>query len=139
MDVQVNYLAVLLAAVSAMVLGSIWYAKPVLGNTWAKLVGLNDEKLKKGAAKAMTTAFVCALLTAYVLAHVTYLSNRFFGHSFMQDAVSTAFWLWLGFSATSVVMHDAFEKRTVKLTLINAGYGLVNFLVMGVIIGWLKP
>ena len=33
MDVEVNYLAVLLAAASSMVVGSIWYAKPVFGNT----------------------------------------------------------------------------------------------------------
>jgi hypothetical protein len=139
MDVEVNYLAVFLAAVSTMVVGSIWYAKPVFGSEWQRLVKLSDDQLKKGSVMAMTMAFIAALITAYVLAHVSYLANQFFGNSFMQDAVSTAFWLWLGISATTIVTHNAFEQRRKKLTALALGNQLVTFLVMGVIIGWLVP
>jgi hypothetical protein len=139
MEVEVNFLAVLLAAIVVMVVGSVWYAKPVFGTTWAKLVKLDDNKMRKGAAKAMAMAFVAALVTAYVLAHVTYLSYSFFDTSFMSSAISTAFWLWLGISATTIVTHNGFEQKPDKLTILALGNQLVTFLAMGVIIGWLAP
>lgn len=139
MDVQVNYWAVLLAAVSTMVVGSIWYAKPVFGKTWMKLVQLDEKKASAGAAKALSLTFVLSLLTAYVLAHVTYLAHSFFGNSFFQDAVSTAFWVWLGFVMTRLVTHALFEQRNHKITLLSVGNEFVTIMVMGVVIGLLAP
>lgn len=136
MEVQVNMVAVLLAALSSFVVGMIWYAKPVFGSAWMKMVGMTDDKQKKGMATAMAKAGVAALLTAYVVAHVAYLSNHFFGNTFMQDALTTAFWLGLGLSATTIVTHDAFEQRDMKLTIMNVGNQLATLLAMGLIIGW---
>lgn len=148
MDVQINGLAVLLAALSTMVVGSIWYAQSVFGKVWMELVHLDQRKKElkigkkdegKAAGKAIGITLVVSLVTAYVLAHVTFLANHFFQHSFMQDALATAFWMWLGFVATRFITHDAFEMRPVKLTLMNVSHELVTFMVMGLIIGWLKP
>jgi hypothetical protein len=139
MNVEVNYLAVLLAMVSSMVVGMIWYAKPVLGSKWMKLVGMTDEKAKKGAGKAIGVTIVVSLITAYVLAHVAFLSNNFFHNSFLMDSVMTAFWLWLGLVAARFITHDAFEQRPVSLTVMNCAHELITLLVMGVIIGVLHP
>ena len=79
--------------------------------------------------------FVVSLITAYILAHVTFLSNNFFHNSFMQDALTTAFWLWLGFTAARFVTHDLFEGRPWKLTLMNATHELITVVVMALIIG----
>lgn len=138
MNVEVNYLAVVLAMVSSMVVGSIWYAKSVFGMQWAKLahVNLNDEKkMKKEAPKAIGVTVVVSLITAYVLAHVAFLSHDFFGNSFMMDALMTAFWLWLGFTAARFITHDAFEQRPAKLTAMNCAHEFVTLMVMAVIIG----
>lgn len=78
---------------------------------------------------------VVSLVTAYVLAHVSYLANSFFGNSFMQDTLTTAFWMWLGFTAARMITHDAFEQRPAKLTIMNITHELVTLLVMGAIIG----
>jgi hypothetical protein len=139
MEVHVNYLAVLLAAASSMVIGSIWYARPVLGNTWIKLVKLDNKKMNTGAAQSMIIAAVLSLVMAYVLAHLAYLAHYFFRNSFLQDAVSTAFWVWLGVAFTRVLTHDSFEQRPIKLTAINLANMLVTMLAMGVIIGLLHP
>lgn len=137
MDVEVNYLAVLLAGASSMVVGSIWYARGVFGNTWAKLAKVDMDKpmdgKKMGLMLGMT--FLASLVTAFVLAHVTFLSNKFFGNSFLQDALTTAVWLWLGFTAARIFTHDLFEGRRKKLTLLNWGNELVTVLVMALIIG----
>jgi hypothetical protein len=135
MNVEVNLLAVLLAAVASMVVGFVWYAKPVFGNAWIKLAKVNEKKISEGSARAIGLAFVAALVTAYILAHVAYLSNSFFHNSFLNDALTTAFWLWLGFSAARIVMGDAFEQRPGKLSAINAGHDLVSLLAMALVIG----
>lgn len=133
MEVQINIWAVVLAMVSSMVVGSIWYAKGVFGTTWMKLANIDLDKANP--IKPMITTLVVSLITAYVLAHVSYLSNQFFGHSFLQDAVTTAFWMWLGFTAARIITHDAFEGRPTKLTLITISNELVTLLVMGLVIG----
>lgn len=140
MDVSVNYLAVLLAALSTMVVGSIWYAPSVFGKQWARLAGVKldkDDPNFSGARMAFTYVgvFFGSLLTAYILAHIAFLSNNFFQNSFLQDALMTAFWLWLGIVATRLFMHDTFEGRRKKLTVLNASHELVTFMVMAIIIG----
>lgn len=139
MEVQVNYWAVLLAAASSMVVGAVWYAKPVFGDMWAKLAKLDQKKMQQGATMAMVGAFVLSLITAYVLAHVTYLANSFFQNSFLQDAFSTAFWVWFGFVMTRILTHNIFEQKPGKLNLLAIGNEFVTIMVMGLIIGLLKP
>jgi len=43
MSVDINYWGVLLAGVSSMVVGFIWYARGVFGKTWGKLAGIKME------------------------------------------------------------------------------------------------
>lgn len=84
------------------------------------------------------SVFVASLTLAYVLAHVSFLSNQFFKHTLLQDALTTAFWLWLGFTAARIYVHDAFEGRRKKLTLLNSAHELLTVLIMAVIIGLVK-
>ncbi len=135
MGVEVNYLAVVLAMVSSMVVGSVWYARGVFGNTWIKLAKIDMKKQGAPVWVPIVVTAVVSLLTAYILAHVTFLSNKFFGNSFLQDALTTAFWLWLGLVAARFITHDAFEGRPWKLTLLNVSHELVTLMVMGLIIG----
>jgi hypothetical protein len=137
MEAEINYLAVLLAGVSSMVVGSIWYAKGVFGNTWAKLAKVDMSKQVSSGemAKLMGLTFLASLVTAYVLAHVSYLSNQFFRNDFLQDALTTGFWVWLGFTAMRFWTHDMFEGRRKKLTLLNAGNEFVTVMVMALVIG----
>ncbi len=135
MEVQVNLLAVLLAMVSSMVVGMIWYAKGVLGTQWMKMVGMTDKKAEQGSTKAIGITIIVSLITAYVLAHVTFLANSFFRNDFLQDALTTAFWLWLGFTAARIITHDAFEQRPTKLTIMTVSHEFVTIMVMGLVIG----
>jgi hypothetical protein len=137
MDVQVNLWAVFFAAVSSMIVGSIWYAKGAFGSTWGKLAKVDMSKTPKPNEMFMLLAwtFVASLVTAYVLAHVTYLSNTFFQNDFLEDALTTGFWLWLGLVATRLYVHDSFEGRRKKLTVLNVSHELVTIMVMVFVIG----
>ena len=138
MNVVVNNWAVLLAALSSMVVGTIWYG-PLLGKRWMKLSGVDNVPQNKRMAMTpyLTSLFLLALLTAYVIAHVAYLAHSFFSNSFLQDAITTAFWLWLGIALTRTVSIDLSESKSRELTLINIGNQFVTILIMGLIIGLL--
>lgn len=135
--VDINYLAVFLAAVSSMAVGSVWYAQGVFGKAWMKLAKIKADRTPKTAEVVVLlgSTFVASLVTAYVLAHVSFLSNTYFKHDFLQDALTTAFWLWLGLTAARIFVHDAFESRPWKLTLMTAAHELVTILLMALIIG----
>lgn len=137
MNVEVNWVAIALATVASMVVGSVWYAPSVFGNKWMDWAKLDRKKIEKNGWTPILIAILASLVTAYVLAHVTYLSNKFFGNSYMMDALSTAFWVWLGFTAVRFWTHDSFEGRPLKLTVLNAAHELVTFVAMGAVIGWL--
>lgn len=135
MNVQISLWAVLAATASSMVVGSIWYSMSVFGKMWSKLAKVDMSKNRGSVAKPILITLAVSLITAYVLAHVSYLSNQFFHHSFFQDAVSTAFWMWLGFTAARFITHDAFEGRPMKLTALNIAHEFVTLMIMGLVIG----
>jgi hypothetical protein len=139
MDVQINVWGVLLATVASMVVGFVWYARPVFGAVWMDLAKVKQEKDKEKMQKAMTSALIVALvaslLTAYILAHLIFLSHHFFNNSFLGDSLMTAFWVWLGISLARFAVHDAFEGRPMKLTLLNVGNELATLMAMGLAIG----
>lgn len=135
MQVEVNWLAVVLAGLSSMVVGSIFYAKPVFGGAWMKLAKISDAQMKKGPGKAMILALVMSLVMAFVIAHVSALSRPFYDVSALSAALTTAFWLWIGVSLTTVVIHDVFESRPAKLTFLTVAYQFFAMMAMGLIIG----
>jgi hypothetical protein len=124
-----------------MIVGSIWYAKGVFGGTWAKLAHVDMDKKTSSSdmIRLMVTVFVISLITAYILAHMAFVTNHFFRNSFLQDSVSTAFWLWIGFTAMRIWTHDLFEGRPTKLTLLTWGNEFATLFVMAIVIGLMKP
>lgn len=139
MEIQINLLAVVLATLSSMVVGAIWYSQKVFGAWWMKTIGLDMKKAEKGSLRAILITIVVSFITAYVLAHMTFLAFDFYDLSYLQAVLTTAFWLWLGFTAARFITHDAFEQRPVKLTLLNVAHEFVTLMIMGLIIGLLAP
>jgi len=140
MNIEVNYLAVLLAAVASMAIGFAWYSKAVLGGPWMKLKGFTSESLKaaqKEMGKYYAISFVVSLITAYVLTHVMALSKNFYDYSGLMTGVSSAFWMWLGFIMPVQVTATIFGDKKWTLLAIDTGYQLASVLAMGVVIGLL--
>lgn len=135
MDVQINGLGLLAAVLASMVVGMVWYSKPLFRDLWVKLAKIDEKRLAKEMPKAMIVMVITALVLAYVMAHVTYLSYVFFHYSYLSSAMSTSFWMWLGFVATVTIRVGAFEQRDMKLTAIGLGGTLATFLAMGAAIG----
>lgn len=128
--IQVNLAGVAVAAASAMVLGSLWYG-PLLGKEWMKLVGISKDDVKKSEMpKLYGIMFVGAILEAYVLS----MFIHYAGAVGLVNGAKTGLWAWLGFVGPVMLANYMFAKKPLKLYKIDAGYALVNLLVMGAII-----
>lgn len=133
--VPVNYAAVVMAAVLAMVTGSVWYSKALFGKQWMKLTGVTLESAKKANMPMLYgTMFVGVLVEAYVLAHFVHYAGAYS----LINGIKTGVWAWLGFVLTTSVANSMFEGRPMKLLYINAGYALVNLMIMGAIIALIR-
>ena len=106
---------------------------------WRKLIKMDKKQMDKGpGGQGWVLTTVGAVLQAYILAHVAYLSFSFFnGSTFFESALTTAGWMWLGFQVSMLLTHDTFEQRPLRLTAINAGNQLLTLLGMGLVIGWI--
>ena len=137
-EVDINYLAVLVATVVAFALGALWYSPVLFGKSWLAAIGKTEEEIKaemenQSMPLIYGLTFVAWLVTAFVLAHfVDYMVA-----TSLMDGLETGFWTWLGFAVTYEVIHGLFEARPPRLLMINSGYHLVSLLIMGgVLAAW---
>ena len=125
---HVNWLAVLAAALASFLLGGIWYSA-LFAKAWSAAAGVSDEQMRGGNKPAMFAgAFVLSLIQATVFAF------------FEGPNATLAFGVGIGFAAglcwvtTGIAMTYIFEKRSVKLALINGGYATLQFTLIGAIL-----
>ena len=133
---NLNLWAILVAAISTMVVGFLWYSPLLFAKPWMREMGYdpNDkarmEEMRKGAGRAYGGSFVASLLSAFTLAlilHGLRAQDLHFG-------LMASFHVWLGFVATVQFTGALFSKQSMKLFGINTGYQLVCYLVMGTIL-----
>jgi hypothetical protein len=133
--VPINTLAVVLAAVSTMVVGSLWYG-PLFGKEWMKLTGHKpDPAKKKEMGKLYALQFLGSLVMAYVMAHTMVFAASYMKVTGVSAGLSNAFWSWLGFVAPITLGTVLWDGKPWKLFAINAGHYLATMLVMGAILG----
>src|SRR6188768_1951440 len=129
MDVQPNYLAIFVAALSTFLIGGLWYSPAVFGKAWMRENGFKEEDMKgRNMMKIFGLAFLLAVISAVNLA-------MFMGPE--SDPIMGALWGFLagaGWVATFVGTHYLFERKSFTLFLINAGYSVVALTIMGVIL-----
>jgi hypothetical protein len=118
-----------------MVVGFLWYSRPVMGNRWMRLSGITEETVAKSAIAAYVATILSSFVTALVLAGAASISQAYYGGSSLVNALVTGLILWAGFTAARFVTHDAFDRRPPALTLLNIGYELITVVVMALIIG----
>jgi uncharacterized protein DUF1761 len=134
---HLNWLAILVAAISTMVVGFLWYSPLLFAKPWMREMGydLNDkakmEEMKKSAGPAYAGSFVASLISAFILA----LFLHWLRGKGWQFGMMVGFHVWLGFVATVQLTGVLFMKQSMKLFGINTGYQLVCYLVMGAILG----
>jgi len=132
---EINYIAVVLATVSSMIVGSIWYTPKVFGNYWMKAANITQSHKASDAVRPILITVVVSFITAWVLAGAAYISWDFYGGSFFVNALVTTIILWAGLTAARFITHDAFDGRPAGLTVLNVAHEFVTLVIMAIIIG----
>ena len=126
---EVNYLAVIAAAVATFLLGGLWYSPVLLGKVWQREAGVSDEQMKSAnMAMIFGLTFVLSLVAAWVFA--LFLGPR----PPMALGLGAGFSAGLCWVAASFGINYLFERRSLKLWLINGGYHTLQFTIIGLIL-----
>lgn len=128
--VQINYLHVIVAALAPMVIGALWYSPMLFSKPWAAAVGKKIEDMRANGSMGYAGSMIAALVLSFVMAHFL----AYVGAITVADGLKTAFWAWLGFTATATLSDTLFAGRSFNLYVINNGYQLVSFLAVATIL-----
>lgn len=138
--IHLNYLAIFVSALAYFFLGWAWHSPLLFMKIWAKEMGFDkmskkqqQENMKK-MPLSMAGNFVIVLVTAWVLANVIQFAGVALQRSGLVHGLTSGFYVWLGFYATTLFNTVLWEGRSLKLYAINASYHLVGLLMMGAIL-----
>ena len=126
-----NWVAIIVAAVVNIVLGSLWFSPLLFQKPWVAL--RVDKAPMSGTASPMLYVItaVGALVSAMTLDWIIGLAHA----STLLGGAIIGLYAGHGFVAPAVLSDNLFNERPVKLYLIVAGFPVVGLLVMGAIIG----
>ena len=125
---EINWLGIIAASVSAFVLGGLWYG-PLFGKKWQTLVGLSEEQVQSAnMAKIFGGAFVLTFIAAFVF-------SMFLGPDItVQQGAAYGASAGLCWVAASFGINYLFAQRPMALWLIDGGYSTLMFTLFGVLL-----
>ncbi len=124
---NLNWLAVIAAAISTFLIGGIWYK--VFEKSWISSNGFSTEDLQnRNTGLIFGLAFLFSLIMAFNLA-------LFIGDGDTSYGALAGFLTGFGWVFFAIGIISLFEKRSAVYVLINGGYMITAFTVMGAIIG----
>ncbi len=129
---SINYVAVLVGIVINMALGALWYSGLAFAGPWMKLTGITREYIeehKDETYQSYAVAVVASAALVFALAIVIQLT----GAASAVDGLALGLYAGIGFVASTYAVTYTFEGRPIRLYLINVGYSVVGFAVIGVL------
>ena len=127
----INIWAVVVAAALAFVLGGMWYSPIMFGKAWMKELKLTDEDLAKSNMTVLFgLTFLISLVISFCLA--AFLNDPSIG---VKEGTMYGFLTGFGWVSMSIGMIYLFSRYSFKLYLIDAGYQIILYTLIGAILG----
>lgn len=132
---DIDWLAVILAALAYFVIGAIWYAPPLFGRAWMAAGGIADAReTGQGPGPAIyAVPLVGSVLSAIALGMIALAS----GTDTVGEGVVLGLVVGVGFAISIALVTATFESNKPKPFVwgaINGGYHLVGNLVAAIVI-----
>lgn len=131
---NMNWLAVIVAAVVYFILGALWYSPLLFAAPFLKYRGLSAEELNGGNSADYLLVFVGALAAAAALA----LFVGAAGASSLLDGALVGIVAAAGLALTSTLTYTTFSGPHRMLWVLYSGYQLVGFALMGILLALWK-
>ncbi|QOL24735.1 DUF1761 domain-containing protein [Thalassotalea sp. LPB0316] len=123
---EVNYLAVIVAAVSSFILGGLWYSPALFGKAWMREANF-DENQAGHPAKVFGFAFLFSFIAALCFASLVGPAPE------LMVAIHYALIVGIGFVAMSFGVNYQFSNKSWTLLFIDSGYHLGQFLLFALV------
>ena len=126
-----NYLAIIVAWIISVVLGSFWYSPAGFGKVWSKLSGVDMMKTPKNeSTRAIIVVIFSSLLQAFILA----LMLNSIDVSNIGEGVIASIVLWFGFNALTTIGNTLYQRQSWKFWWLNTSFFLVVMIINGIIL-----
>jgi len=165
---EINWIALLLAALVPLIVGFVWYHPKVFGNAWMAAAGLTEESLKganmlKIFGLTYLLSFMAAMVFQTVVIHQFHMLSVLADEPGLNDPQSEPARYLADFLAKYgnhyrtfkhgafhgvffslllilpvVGINAMFERRSFKYIAVNTGFWIVAFGLMGGIISAMK-
>jgi hypothetical protein len=133
----INMWAVLVSAIAATAIGSLWYSPLAFGKSWMKMNGIDAEKCAGMKMKDMAWQYVGTFATALVTSFILSKLISWVCSGSVTSALKLAGMIWFAFIALGSIGMVMWEKKPWALYAINVGYSLVSIIVSTlIIISW---
>ena len=158
--IQINFWAILVAALVPLIMGFIWYHPKFFGTIWMKEAGLSEEQMKGQMMGVFVFSLMLSALMAFFLHMVTIhqfgamgmiggdemnakesyaafmkdygMAYRSFGHGALHSFMAGIFFVF-----PLIAINAMFERKSWKYTMINTGYWTITITIMGgIVCGW---
>lgn len=127
---ELNYLAVTAAAIASFLLGWLWYSSVLFAGDWMHENRLSEEVLRNSNPwKTHVPGFVALWVMAAVLAILIGSGAT------LKSGVNLGALIGIGVTGASLALLAAYERKSLRHYLINAGYILLALMISGGIIG----
>lgn len=129
------YLEIILGGVAAFLLGFAWYTA-LFGKAWQAEVGLTDEQAQSNMALVHGLALVMMFIIAFGINFVVNLhpiEEQTFVHGAFHGGLSA-----MMSAIPAVTIHYLYQRKSLKLYMIDAGYVLCFFALIGGVVAALK-
>jgi Protein of unknown function (DUF1761) len=131
---DLNWLAVLVAALAYFAIGALWYAPPVFGKMWMAAGGMAMPEAGTRPSPAIyLTPLVGSVLSAIALGMLAAATDT----ETLQQGIALGLVVAIGFAVSITFVTAQFESEKPKPMVwgaVNAGYHVVGNLVAAIII-----
>ena len=127
---SINFLGAIAGALSAMVLGAIWYSPWMFAGRWQTLIGKGNEELGNPVIAMLVAAVMFILMGAGMSWIIP--NDSSIGVGLMWGFLG--FW---AFALPTTIINGVFERRPWALMAIFLGYMLISMLAMAALITYL--
>lgn len=128
---KINYLAVLVAALSTFVLGGLWYSPLLFGKAWMRVNNFSESDVASfSKARMFGWSFVFAVIMSLNLSMFLAAPDTTVTWGMAAGALTGVGWV-----ALAIAIIGVFENKSWGYIAINGGYMILAFIVMGAILG----
>ena len=115
-----NWMYWFVAVGAHMVVGALWYSPGIFGKKYMALAKKKGKSFKMSSNDMVGTAVLAAITVSVLLCFI-----RLSGAATPMEGVTVAFYLWLGFIATTKFHSVICANKPVELYVLHVGYHLV--------------